>query len=187
MYQNGKGNMEISNLHNHISDYIQGVFSEQDMGVLKKEIEKLKPGEIYVEIGVDEGRSARVAHEYADPRVFKVWIDVHDVVPHSKSIGRAPWMEQEKMVGLNRNGFYVHGDADFFAGLIIPNISLMFIDGSHDYDSIKRNTQIWEPLMVKGGVLLFHDYDHPDVKKWLDEWYGDNKEVFHNKMAKVRL
>lgn len=174
---------EIQELGKHISNYIQGVFSTADAVVLKEEIEKLKPGDVYVEIGVDEGRSARIAHEYAHPEVFKIWIDIHDVVPHEVSIGRAKWMEQEKMVGIGRKGFYVHGDADEFAKLFLFKIDLLFIDGHHDYESVKENTLKWEPY---AKTTLFHDYDHPDVKRWLDEHYGDNKEVLHGKIVRVR-
>ena len=183
----------IEELDVHIYKQIQGVFSTVDMQVLKEEIEKLQPGDVYVEIGVDEGRSARVAHEYANPSVYKFYIDIHDVPPHSVSIGRGPWMEQEGMVGIDKKGFFIHGDADLFGGLFhqqifnnVKFVDLMFIDGHHDYESVKMNTQIWEPLMKPGSTILFHDYDHPDTKRWLDERYGDNKEVLHSKIVRVR-
>ena len=49
-----------------------------------------------------------------------------------------------------------------------------------------KNTLSWERLVAKGGVILFHDYDHEDTKRWLDEHYEDNKEVLHNKIVRVR-
>ena len=170
--------MDIHELHVYISERIQGVFGEQDILVLKKEIQKLKPGDVYVEIGVDEGRSARAAHEYADKEVYKIWIDIHDPTP------RGPFMEKEEMVGMGRKGFYVHGGADEFAEIFPGPIKLMFIDGSHDYDSVKKNTLMWEDKVK--GVILFHDYDHPGVKQWTDEHYGDNKEVLHGKMVRIK-
>ena len=170
----------IPELNKYINDNIQGVFGEGEMEVLKREIEKLQPGAIYVEIGVDEGKSARVAHEYAHPDVFKIFIDIHDPTP------RGPWMEKEGMVGINKRGFYIHGDADLFANLFLMEIDLLFIDGHHDYESVKRNTEMWEPLVKNyGGVILFHDYDHPETKKWLDEHYGKKIEVFYDKIVKV--
>ena len=90
----------IPELDQYIAQHIQGVFSQADMTVLKTEIEKLQPGQVYVEIGVDEGRSARVAHEYAHPEVFKMWIDINNVDHHEKSIGRGKWMQQEGIVGI---------------------------------------------------------------------------------------
>ncbi len=181
----------ISELNQYISQHIQGVFSESDMAVLKEEIEKLKPGDVYVEIGVDEGRSARVAHEYAHPDVYKLYIDIHDVDSHQVSLGRGPWMEQEGMVGIGKKGFFVHGDADLFPGWFYCTakmfVDLIFLDPHHDYESIKSATLAWEPFMKRGSTMLFHDYDHNETKQWLDEHYGKSLEIFHNKIAKVQL
>ena len=74
-----------------ITKHIQGNFNEFE--VLKPEVEKLEPGDIYLEVGVDEGKSFRVAHEYAKLGVFKIGIDIHDHdgVP-GITIGRAKFM-----------------------------------------------------------------------------------------------
>ena len=180
--------MTIPKLHIHILQSIQGVFSELDMAVLKEEIEKLKPDDVYVEIGVDEGRSARVAHEYAKKGVYKIYIDIHNVDPHEKSIGRGKWMEQEGMVGIGKKGFFVHGDADVFADILEQPVDLLFIDGHHNYESIKENTLAWEGNVSLGGTILFHDYDHPEVKRWLDEHYKNDKEIIAGgKMVRVKI
>ncbi len=176
----------VEELLKHINQYIQGGFWPNDAKVLKEEIEKLKPGDVYVEIGVDEGKSARVAHEYAPEGVYKIFIDIHNVDPHSVSIGRGKWMEQEGMVGLGKTGVFIHGDANIVAKWFNHPVNLIFIDGHHDYDSVKSDTLMWEPFMKKGSVMLFHDYDHPDTKRWLDEHYGDDKEVCHGKVVRVR-
>ena len=178
--------MGVDELGDYIAEHIQGVFSPNDMRVMKEEIEKLDKGDIYLEIGVDEGRSQMVAYKYAKKGVYIIGIDIHDVYNHEYSIGRGEFAEREGMIGIGKTGFYVHGDADVFANLWDKPISLMFIDGHHDYESVKLNTLKWESKMKKGGVILFHDYDHPETKRWLDEHYGDNKEIFHNKVVKVQ-
>ena len=179
----------IEELNDYFNGKIQGGFWMNDGRVLKEEIEKLKPGDVYVEIGVDEGKSARYAHEYADPGVFKIYIDIHNVDPHSLSIGRGKWMEQEGMVGIGKRGFFVHGDADEFAPLLQTPVSLLFIDGHHSYEDVEKNTLLWEPLVKKGGVILFHDTDYTDgVPKFLDNHYGKGKwENCHGKVGRVRL
>lgn len=181
----------ILELDKYIAKYIQGGFGGLEMGVLEFEAKRLKAGDVYIEIGVDEGRSARVAHEYLDPEVFRLFIDIHDPT-ETPGLNRAQFMEQEKMVGLNINGFYVHGDADNFSEFLFmgaraePFVDLLFIDGHHDYESVKDNTLAWERFVLKGGVILFHDYDHPETKKWLDEHYQTNKEVIGGKIVRVR-
>lgn len=181
------GNMTIPELDKYIADHIQGGFGPADMAIMKEEAEKLKPGDVYVEIGVDEGRSARVFHEYAPEGVYALFIDIHDPT-NTPNLNRAQFMEQEGMVGLGKRKFYVHGDADEFALFfnLTGFVNLLFIDGHHGYEDVKKNTLMWEPRMKKGGIILFHDYDHLETKKWLDEHYGDNKEVLHGKIVRVR-
>jgi len=47
-------------------------------------------------------------------------------------------------------------------------ISMLFIDGSHEYEDVREDFLSWSPLIVKGGFLLFHDIYSPDVKKAID-------------------
>ena len=179
--------MNIPDLDAHIAKYIQGGFGQADMATMKEECEKLKEGDVHLQIGIDEGRSLRVAHEYSPEGVYILGIDIHDPT-HTPGLNRSEFMEQEGMVGIDKRCFYVHGDADEFINVFfskIKFISLLFIDGHHDYDSVKENTLNWEGMVKEGGVILFHDYDHPETKRWLDEHYGDNKEVLHNKIVRV--
>ena len=94
-------------------------------------------------------------------------------------------MQQEEIVGIGKTGFYIHGDADEFSKIFPQKIDLIFIDGHHDYDSVKKNFDNWWFRLKKGGVALFHDYDHVDTKRFLDETFGDRKEVFHGKVVKA--
>lgn len=50
-------------------------------------------------------------------------------------------------------------------------IKLLFIDGNHDYEFVKQDHELWSPLVVPGGVVLFHDYSPgwPGVCKFVDE------------------
>jgi hypothetical protein len=181
--------VEIGEYDAYLQKHIQGMFSTKDMEIMKEEIEKLKPGDIYLEIGVDEGKSMAVAHHYAKPGVFIIGIDFHDVYIHSVSIGRGAFAEKEGMIGFQKHGFFIHGDADVFAELWTKPISLMFIDGGHDYFEVKKNSDLWAPKMKKGGTILYHDIDYgpPGVKGFLDDHYGKDKwEALHGKIGRVR-
>lgn len=36
-------------------------------------------------------------------------------------------------------------------------VSLLFIDGAHDYENVKKDFELWEPHIIDGGVVVFHD------------------------------
>jgi MMP 1-O-methyltransferase len=59
-------------------------------------------------------------------------------------------------------------------------ISLLFIDGAHDYESVKKDYELWAPLVVEGGHIVFHDTQWEGVKKVCDEAFqrGNFKKIY---------
>jgi predicted O-methyltransferase YrrM len=51
------------------------------------------------------------------------------------------------------------------------SIRLLFIDGHHEYDSVKKDFCLWSPFVQKGGIIVFHDYCEfwPGVVRYYDE------------------
>lgn len=57
-------------------------------------------------------------------------------------------------------------------------VSLLFIDGSHEYEDVKRDLLDWLPFLVKGGVVALHDHNpenHPGVVKAVSETLTSDK------------
>lgn len=181
--------MNIPDLDVWIANHIQGGFGQADMAIMKEEVEKLQPEDIYLEIGVDEGRSLTVARHYAHDEVWTIGVDYIDPP------GRAPYMNIKLghfpngtgMISIGKRCIYIHGDANMVAQLWEKPISLLFIDGDHSYEGVQKDHTAWVPKVKKGGTVLYHDYDHPDTKRFLDDTYGDNKEVCHGKIVRVRV
>jgi predicted O-methyltransferase YrrM len=50
-------------------------------------------------------------------------------------------------------------------------ISLLFIDGLHDRENVERDFHHFEPFVVEGGYIAFHDYAdyYPGVMAFVDE------------------
>lgn len=59
----------------------------------------------------------------------------------------------------------------------LGEISVLFIDGDHDYDGVRADCFNWLPKLRKGGYVGFHDYNNPafKVKKAVDEITGIKK------------
>ena len=40
-----------------------------------------------------------------------------------------------------------------------PFIDVLFIDGSHEYDSVKKDCEALVPYVKAGGIVMFHDHN----------------------------
>jgi 23S rRNA U2552 (ribose-2'-O)-methylase RlmE/FtsJ len=152
-----------------------GAFSTFDMAVLVPEVEKLKSGQLYLEIGVDKGKSLSVARMVAKKGVRVYGVDLRDNPQVPDTV-------------------FIHGDSTkvAFAG----EIDVLFIDGDHSYEGCKADIDAWYPNMAEGGVMLFHDCDEssPGVVKAVKEFVEkyDLKDVYYDpnqrcSMARIRL
>lgn len=53
----------------------------------------------------------------------------------------------------------------------VPDCSVLFVDGSHDYESVKRDLSLFLPKVRHRGMVIIHDChtDEPGVVKAVDE------------------
>ncbi len=54
------------------------------------------------------------------------------------------------------------------------SIDGIFVDGSHDYDSVCADLAAWLPKVKAGGVFAGHDINQPAVRRALLERFGEN-------------
>jgi len=57
------------------------------------------------------------------------------------------------------------------------SLDFVFIDAQHDYDSVKRDIELWQPKVREGGLLSGHDYHpkFPGVVQAVDEKFNPMK------------
>ncbi len=59
-------------------------------------------------------------------------------------------------------------------------IDVIFIDGDHTYEAVKKDFEDWFPLVKKGGFILFHDSQktpQSDPEKYEKGWPGPTRLV----------
>lgn len=60
-------------------------------------------------------------------------------------------------------------------------IDILFIDGDHSYNGVKKDFEIYSKYVKSGGYIIFDDYndfnDSPEVKKSVDELNLSNYEI----------
>ena len=89
-----------------------------------------------------------------------------DQIPNASSDPRVhSILNASNIVRLTGNTY----DYDFNA--FEGKMDLVFIDGGHDYETVKNDTRIAMRLLAPKGVLLWHDYnrEHPGVYDFLNE------------------
>lgn len=55
------------------------------------------------------------------------------------------------------------------AKVVDEKFCFIFIDGDHQYESVSQDGNLWLPHLEKNGVIIFHDYGHPPVRKFCNE------------------
>ena len=124
---------------------------------------------IYVEVGTYHGASAYAASFNAK--------EVHTI-----DIFRwSPHLFDEMLV--RRNIQFFKGTSEDFIKGWHTEINTLFVDGSHEYDYVKKDIEALIPFVKSGGWVMFHDY-HPQsagVKPAVDEWLATitPKQVIH--------
>lgn len=118
-----------------------GAFSTLDMEVIVPDLLVIPPQGIYLEIGVDKGKSLSVARMVVSPSVKVIGVDIQD---------------DPKVEGTI---FYKGDSVEVAKTYTEGKIDVLFIDGDHSYEGCKRDIDAWVPHLKENGVVLFHDCD----------------------------
>lgn len=184
-------------------DGIEGWFTIEEGAALYHAAKKaLELAPRMVEVGSFQGRSTyilgRACKEkgrYEDGSLAVV----HAVDPHEGNLyasGQGVKMPpsfkawEENMI---RTGVRAHTwpevmkstDVNWFGG----GISLLFIDGLHDYENVSKDFEHFYKWMVPGGYVCFHDYadSDPDVKRFVDEEIGTGALESESLVGSLRI
>ena len=107
-----------------------------------------------VEIGSWKGRSAAYLARGAERG--KQGNKVYAVDPHPLGT-EGIFRENIKKLGVDDIVIPLVMKSEQAARQWHDSISLLFIDGAHDYESVKRDFLLWEPWLTAGGVIALHD------------------------------
>lgn len=140
-----------------------------------------------VEIGSWKGRSTRIIADNTLGFVYAVdtWQGSHNDgnTIHRDELADKPdnWLLEEfkrNMRGLTNVRIVQMTSMQAVKVLADQRFDMIFIDASHNYESIKADILAWMPLLADGGLLCGHDYllpNWPGVVKAVDELIPNRK------------
>jgi predicted O-methyltransferase YrrM len=169
---------------------IEGWLSDEEadllIGTLSRAVSPLEDASAVVEVGSYCGRSTVVLASVLQALQAKK-TKVYAIDPHDGKVGAldqgikqlAPTLAKFQrniaaagltmvVEGIQSNSFDVQWDKP---------ISFLFIDGLHDYLNVSRDFYHFEPWLVPGGYVAFHDYAHyyPGVMKFVNELLANGR------------
>lgn len=158
---------------------VPGWETEAEQSALIEAARNTPQGGIIVEIGAEFGMSASLFCNFAHPTVDIFSIDLFPgdlLQAHLNNLQQA---------GLEGRSHQIRGDSGEL-GLYWKegDIDLLFIDGDHTYEGVKRDIRAWTPHVAVGGLVIFHDCAcatnlnphelHYEVSRAIDDWNAND-------------
>lgn len=140
-----------------------------------------------VEVGLCTGRYSKILLDNI-PGLQLMGIDPY-VDYETESVRRSPLTNQNNLTKAKQMlsgypGFvlavgFAHDVCQFVAD---GSLDFVFIDGMHDYESVKQDIEDWTPKVRKGGIVSGHDYYESKsgklgVVKAVDEFVKDKYQL----------
>lgn len=154
---------------------VPGWESLPEQGVLIALTQRVPENGMIVEIGAEFGMSASLFCQYRNAGVKILSVDLFP--GNLMDVHRAN-LEKVKLGGRSRQ---IKGDsAQIGRTWTQGGIDLLFVDGDHSYEGVKRDITAWMQHVKPGGYAVFHDAapitnrnPHPlhfEVQRAIDEW-----------------
>ena len=101
---------------------------------------------------------------------------------------------QDLLAKFKNNVHLIKGNSNIVLKKIdMTKIDYVFLDGGHDYETVKNDLNCCSEVIANNGIVLCDDYNlsyAPGVKKAIDEYVKNNNckyEILHNsRFAKIK-
>lgn len=141
-----------------------------------------------VEVGVLKGDNAQTIKKYLNPKLLVLVDAWNERIERGSSIIETNVEQNTLTRHESHDKNYLHtyqkflNDTDviIIRGLSVTVASLLkiaydfiYIDASHNYDSVLNDIKRWYPLLKDGGVFGGHDYHMEGVSKAVNEFFSN--------------
>ena len=171
---------------------IDGWFSEHDAEIYNMIVDRYTNAK-FIEIGVWKGRSfASVIDKLLKNNYNEIYVADHWLgAPTERTTSQIEVSVSDifdifstNLKELGFNGKYNPLKMDSISAskqFADEYFDVIFIDGDHEYESVKEDLLKWYPKLKIGGTICGHDKDYPPVEKALKEVFNlDFKSIKGN-------
>jgi predicted O-methyltransferase YrrM len=141
---------------------------------------------VVVEIGTANGGTLCIWCALAEPQAVIVSIDLPGGVhgggyPRWKSLIYRRFAQPNQSLHLLRVDSHLPATQDQLKSILPPQgIDFLFIDGDHTYEGVKKDFEMYSPLVRRGGLVAFHDIcTHPTAADCaVDKFWGEIRTYY---------
>lgn len=167
----------IAHSFSYSDAFLQPIQIQEELACLLEDVSRLKPKTV-LEIGTSMGGTLYLWTRLAQPDATIVSVDL----PGGKFGGgysplRTPiyrrFARARQKLHLMRGNSHEAATLEKVKRLFGDKpIDFLFIDGDHTFEGVKRDWEMYSPLVREGGLIVFHDvagnYDDTQVKRFWD-------------------
>jgi cephalosporin hydroxylase len=158
-------------------------------------LDKVKP-KVILEIGTARGGTLFLFSNIAHEEAILISVDLYQTI-EKRILFRYIKKGKQKIYLIQGDSHSIETLRKIEEILKGRKVDFLFIDGDHSYEGVKRDFEMYSPLVRKGGIIAFHDiipdyYTRYGIKTstWAGEVYkfwNEIKEKYeHLEMVKDR-
>jgi predicted O-methyltransferase YrrM len=121
-----------------------------------------RPPATVMEVGTEKGGTFFLLTRVSAPNAFLLTLDLpagqFDAYPAWRENLYRGFARDRQRIELVRTDSHNPRTLETVRGLLGGRtLDLLFIDGDHSYDGVKKDFEMYSPLVAKGGTIAFHD------------------------------
>lgn len=152
-------------------DVIRTAMTRNEKQVLFHFARRLPRGSMAAEIGSYHGASSCCLASGIRSSEGRVWcIDtwMNDAVSDGRSDVFPVW--QQSTSRFNEVLSVVRGYSHEVVEQVPNELAMLFVDGDHSYEGVKRDLLLYLPKLREGGILVMHDWGHEAVRRAAEQF-----------------
>lgn len=136
-----------------------------------------------LEIGVNEGRTAKVLLDNVDGIEAYIGIDVFPGHVPAKAVQRHEVPKQAGHLAAGDPRFTLmlsNEGSQSVPAVCLPEFDAVFIDGDHGAHAVRADSALARSVIRPGGIVIWHDYHDlgtVDVRDVLDAMLGEGRKL----------